>query len=503
MLFPLERLLTDRGNPLCIRRDQTVHEALTLMIGNDFSQLPVIDEHGKLLGLVSDEGITRGYFHVAGSVGLLDLTVDHCLQPATTLPRDRDIFEALDRLKDVYALVITSDDNCPEGILTDFDMAHFFRDLTEDLLIVEDIETSLRQIAQAVLAEEDVMNAALIAASGEDRDDPGTPRKSFDELTFGNLIHLIRNEMVWGQFQHILRPLDLFWQYMDQVRQHRNQLAHFRGRLDHVQHDLLKRAQHWLETRPNLPDYGTATVREDDVSAARETRGRIVSGKYAALRDFLETAWGNGETRLGVRFADIERLIGEELPESARRHPSWWGNQYDTVQAKAWLEAGWLVDSVELNRREVNFRHSRSALYPPFFSELLHDLKERRPGITSASKVSLDNWVSFSSGVPGFAFSWVLPRESVLRVELYIDKGENAVNKATFEGLLTRRYDIEDAVGAELTWQKLENRRASRICIDRDFDITDPRADRQAAIEWGVSTMLAFYDALVPRLRNL
>ena len=169
MLFPIERLLADRGTLLCIRRDQTIREALTLMVQHDYSQLPVIDHQGTLLGMISDETINRRYLYSAGVVTLLDLPVDHCVVKPTILARDRDIFEALDRLQDVYAIVIVSEDNRPVGILTSFDMAHFFRDLTEDLLIVEDIETSLRQIVQAVLDTDEALDFALIAEFGEDK----------------------------------------------------------------------------------------------------------------------------------------------------------------------------------------------------------------------------------------------------------------------------------------------------------------------------------------------
>jgi CBS domain-containing protein len=54
MLFPVERLIQGRGKPLCVKQDQTVREALALMVENDYSQLPVQDEHGRLTGLISD-----------------------------------------------------------------------------------------------------------------------------------------------------------------------------------------------------------------------------------------------------------------------------------------------------------------------------------------------------------------------------------------------------------------------------------------------------------------
>lgn len=478
-----------------------MREALTLMIQNDYSQLPVVDENGELFGLISYETISRRYFHSSALVPLLDLKVNHCLDPAVTLPRDADIFEALDRLQDAYAVVIT-EENKPVGILTDYDMAHFFRDLTGDLLIVENIETSLRQIAQVVLSDDEAMEAALIASFGKDKGRPGEPRRPFDRLSFGELMHLIMHPANWQSFDAILAPLELFRQYMDQVRQHRNQLTHFRGRLDAVQHDLVEAAQHWLETRPNLPDYRTVHVPETAVRAAVPVQPRAGRSKYDLLCAFLKEARDLGETRISMEFEDIEQLIGTDLPESASMHRAWWGNHYGNIQARAWLSAGWLVDDVELSMKRVSFRQSRSAYYPLFFDQLLTGLKAHRPGIASGSKVSMGNWYSFSAGTPGYTFGWVLPKEPVLRVELYIDIGREAENKAAFDSLLAQRETIEDKIGALVDWDRLDARRASRISISTPFDIADPEADYQRAVEWGIEMMLKFIDIFQPRLRK-
>jgi CBS domain-containing protein len=68
MLFPIERLLAGRDKPLCIHNNQTVREALSLMVENDYSQLPVIDDNGELLGMISDEIISRRYYHLGDAV---------------------------------------------------------------------------------------------------------------------------------------------------------------------------------------------------------------------------------------------------------------------------------------------------------------------------------------------------------------------------------------------------------------------------------------------------
>lgn len=89
-------------------------------------------------------------------------------------------------------------------------------------------------------------------------------------------------------------------------------------------------------------------------------RGQLVpakpaGGKYGPLREYLSGASG---TRVRMTFAAMEDLAGR-LPESAYRHRAWWGNNDGNVEAKAWLDAGWRVESVNQAAGEVVF--SRAA----------------------------------------------------------------------------------------------------------------------------------------------
>jgi hypothetical protein len=63
--------------------------------------------------------------------------------------------------------------------------------------------------------------------------------------------------------------------------------------------------------------------------------------KYKPLFDYLRR---KSAAELVLSFADIERVIGAMLPNSASR-PQWWANEQseDTrhVQASAWLDAGY------------------------------------------------------------------------------------------------------------------------------------------------------------------
>jgi hypothetical protein len=74
-------------------------------------------------------------------------------------------------------------------------------------------------------------------------------------------------------------------------------------------------------------------------------------GKYGPLREHLSGTTG---TRARMTFTAVEDLVGR-LPDSAYRHRAWWGNNDGTVEAKAWLDAGWRVESVNQAAGEVVF----------------------------------------------------------------------------------------------------------------------------------------------------
>jgi len=86
--------------------------------------------------------------------------------------------------------------------------------------------------------------------------------------------------------------------------------------------------------------------------------------RYDALRDRLRLVRGASEVTL--TFVEIEQLIGSSLPPSAREHRAWWANETRSdgshVQCRAWIEAGWFVDSVDVHEGRVTFVESSQAV---------------------------------------------------------------------------------------------------------------------------------------------
>ena len=56
-------------------------------------------------------------------------------------------------------------------------------------------------------------------------------------------------------------------------------------------------------------------------------------------------------------FGEIEKILGFNLPPSAREHRPWWANNSKGghSQAQSWIGAGWETRDVDLNRERVRF----------------------------------------------------------------------------------------------------------------------------------------------------
>jgi DNA-binding transcriptional regulator YiaG len=76
--------------------------------------------------------------------------------------------------------------------------------------------------------------------------------------------------------------------------------------------------------------------------------------KYQPLLEFLR---GSNQSEVILTFAEIEALMNNPLPDSAKSKRAWWSNRSKgALQASAWMEAGYRVEDVELDGQQVIFR---------------------------------------------------------------------------------------------------------------------------------------------------
>ena len=75
--------------------------------------------------------------------------------------------------------------------------------------------------------------------------------------------------------------------------------------------------------------------------------------KYDPLRRYLGTRIGD---EAPLTFAEVEKVLGFRLPDSARQYPAWWSNNVGThVGVRAWRDAGWKTARVDLGAERVTF----------------------------------------------------------------------------------------------------------------------------------------------------
>jgi CBS domain-containing protein len=53
------------AQPIVIRQDETLHEAVELLIANNISGLPVVDEAGQLVGVLSEKDLLKIFYEPA------------------------------------------------------------------------------------------------------------------------------------------------------------------------------------------------------------------------------------------------------------------------------------------------------------------------------------------------------------------------------------------------------------------------------------------------------
>jgi DNA-binding XRE family transcriptional regulator len=76
--------------------------------------------------------------------------------------------------------------------------------------------------------------------------------------------------------------------------------------------------------------------------------------KYYALYQHLRQNSGN---EILLTFAEIEHLLHNEFPATARAQRAWWSNRRNgAAQADAWMEAGYHVVDVDFVGERVTFR---------------------------------------------------------------------------------------------------------------------------------------------------
>ncbi len=145
---------------------------------------------------------------------------------------------------------------------------------------------------------------------------------------------------------------------------------------------------------------------------------------------------------------------------------------------------------------------SKGEKYRNYFQKLIDELRENHR-FTSARAGQPQNWYSFSSGNTGITYGANFCQGGKARSELYIDVGDQEKNKEIFEVLLLQKVEIEQQVGSSISWEKLEDKRASRLALYMDGSIEDSDSELELVKAWHIETLLKFKECFSIRVREI
>lgn len=225
-------------DPVTVDLDDSIQKALKLMLEHDFDQLPVVSDDG-VEGTVTYKSVAK-YVKWIDDPRVAETTVKIALNTNPEfVDRDHDLFELFDTLaKDDYVLIGNRDELA--GILTRYDVFYFLEHQVEPFLKIGEIENSLRHLFRVSCDDLDQRIEETFADRAQYDESYDSP-KCLEDFSFDDYrMFMMRN---LDQLPpHVSQERDMVESLLDDLRETRNALLHFRAEADEVDRDQLDMA---------------------------------------------------------------------------------------------------------------------------------------------------------------------------------------------------------------------------------------------------------------------
>ncbi len=210
----ISRLKSANTPPVWVNPNATVKEAVTIMLANDYSQLPVMQSEREPKGIFSWKSLgTRLSFTQECEY------VRQCMDEHKELGPESSLYDAIPLIVRHDCVLIRDDTRSICGIVTPADLSIQFQALAEPFLLVGAIENQLRAWIAARFEKSDLQAA-------KDPDDTDRGIEDVSDLTSGEYVRLLENQDNWAKLQ---TPIDrkTFIEKLNKVREIRNDVMHF------------------------------------------------------------------------------------------------------------------------------------------------------------------------------------------------------------------------------------------------------------------------------------
>ena len=136
-----------------------------------------------------------------------------------------------------------------------------------------------------------------------------------------------------------------------------------------------------------------------------------------------------------------------------------------------------------------------------FWTKALEVLRARGVSRYEGISPSRKYWLGSPTGMSGCGYNLIFGSK-IARVELYLGRSRPDENKWLLDQLKRERQEIEGRFGAELDWQRLDGKKASKICLQHSFDGFDEE-NWPVMIDWLCEHIVKLVEAFSEPLDRL
>ena len=213
-IYRIIRLAASTRKPLSVSPETKLEEAITHMLTNDFSQLPVMTSERDVKGIITWV-----------SIGSRLAMGKHCsvarefMEQHHEIRSDATLISAIGIIAEQQYVLVRGHDQRITGIVTASDLSLQFQQLAEPFLLLGEIENHLRQVISQRFTPTELKSAK----------DPADSKRvvtSVADLTYGEYKRLLENPERWDKL-NITVDRKTCMEKLENVRRIRNDVMHF------------------------------------------------------------------------------------------------------------------------------------------------------------------------------------------------------------------------------------------------------------------------------------
>lgn len=212
--YRVSKLAAANRRPVSVRPDSTLTEAATLMMANDFSQLPVMTSERDVKGIISWKTVGSRL-----ALGLKPTVAREAMETHAEISSDASLFTAIPLIVEHQYVLVRGPDQRIVGIVTTTDLSLQFHQLAEPFLLLGEIENHMRRIISAHFGQAEL-------AAAKEPDDDSREAETVSDLTFGEYKRLLEEPSRWNRLGLQIDRV-AFNRLLDKVREIRNDVMHF------------------------------------------------------------------------------------------------------------------------------------------------------------------------------------------------------------------------------------------------------------------------------------